>query len=229
MGSDEVLRIKDRYTRRGKISKDRYSIMNPEVLLSIQEKERYFVKWIKLINRDISNTKILEIGSGFGDNLLEFIRLGFTPSNIIGNELIKERLEISRQKLPSAVTLFQGDANKLGIEDESIDVVFQSLVFSSILDEKFKKELAGNMWRWVKIGGGVLWYDFIYDNPFNKDVKSIKLKEVEKLFPNKPTRIWKITLAPPISRSLVKLHPGLIKVFNIFPFLKTHILCWIPK
>ncbi len=28
-----------------------------------------------------------------------------------------------------------------------------------------KHTLLDRMWRWVKPGGGVLWYDFTFDNP----------------------------------------------------------------
>ena len=97
----------------------------------------------------------------------------------------------------------------------------------------FKFQISGRfgkkIWRLVKPGGGVLWYDFIYNNPMNKDVKGIKYKEVKLLFPYRINKKWKLTLAPPLSRIITKIHPSLYSFFNVFPFLRTHILCWIEK
>jgi hypothetical protein len=39
----------------------------------------------------------------------------------------------------------------------------------------------------------------------------------------------RVTLAPPISRRLTRVHPGLYGVINALPFLRTHLLCWIAK
>ena len=36
-------------------------------------------------------------------------------------------------------------------------------------------------------------------------------------------------MAPPLARSVVRLHPGLYTVFNALPLLRTHLLCWIEK
>ena len=74
-----------------------------------------------------------------------------------------------------------------------------------------------------------MWYDFIYDNPKNKDVNGIPLKEIKELFPEAKIQYWSLTLAPPISRLITKIHPSLYNIFNAFPFLRTHILCWIEK
>ena len=85
------------------------------------------------------------------------------------------------------------------------------------------------MWALVKPGGGVLWYDFVYNNPRNPDVRGVPLKHIRELFPRGKIYSWRITLAPPISRRVTRLHPALYAVFNLFPILRTHVLCWIQK
>jgi hypothetical protein len=97
------------------------------------------------------------------------------------------------------------------------------------LDHGFRKKLADRMWALAKPGGGVLWYDFIYDNPRNPDVKGISVSEIRDLFPAGNPKGWRLTLAPPISRFVTKIHPGCYTFFNMFPFLRTHVLCWIRK
>jgi ubiquinone/menaquinone biosynthesis C-methylase UbiE len=118
-------------------------------------------------------------------------------------------METARSRLPTSVNLFEGNALELQFPDGFFDVVFQAVVFSSILDDSFQTDLAACMWRWVKPGGGVLWYDFTYDNPRNPDVKGVGLQRIRQLFPHGQMRNWRVTLAPPISRMVTRVHPCL--------------------
>ena len=81
------------------------------------------------------------------------------------------------------------------------------------------------MWEMKSEKGIILWYDFVYDNPFNKDVKGINKKEIKSLFPMASKYIfYKTTLAPPIGRRIKKFY----NFFNIlFPFLRTHTIAVI--
>jgi len=85
------------------------------------------------------------------------------------------------------------------------------------------------MWQWVRPGGGVLWYDFTFNNPSNPDVRGVQLKRVRELFPQGRISVRRVTLAPPISRRVVRIHPTMYAVFNALPLLRTHILCFIQK
>ena len=59
---------------------------------------------------------------------------------------------------------------RLDFRTDSFDFVFQSTVFTSILDSEVRKEVAGEMLRVLKPGGVILWYDFHVNNPRNPDV-----------------------------------------------------------
>jgi SAM-dependent methyltransferase len=204
--------------------------LQPDVYLRKQEFERGLIKWLKWKNYpSLSEIKLLEIGCGGGFNLLKFIELGFRPENILGNELISERVVSARKILPKEIEIIEGDALKLTVLPNSYDIVFQSTVFSSILNSEFQKELAAKLWTIAKPDGGILWYDFTYNNPRNRDVVGITLKKIRQLFPHGIITHWRITLAPPIGRFVTKFHPNLYSLFNTFPFLRTHILCWIEK
>ncbi|MEO8398801.1 MAG: class I SAM-dependent methyltransferase [Ignavibacteriaceae bacterium] len=222
--------IKKRYDRRKNLSADFYNILQPDVYKRNQEFERTLIKWLKWKNYpNIFEKKIIEIGSGNGGNLLKFVQLGFQPENIIGSELLQERVEKSKKILPKEIEIIEGDALELKLLPRSFDIVFQSTVFTSILNSDFQIELAGKMWNLAKPEGGILWYDFIYDNPKNKDVKGIPIKRIIELFPEGKIKYWRLTLAPPISRRVTKIHPNFYNFFNLFPFLRTHVLCWIEK
>jgi SAM-dependent methyltransferase len=227
----EVEQIKDRYARRAMAaSHGRYDLVNPTVYMSVQERERALLRWIR-DNRiaPLASRRLIEIGCGSGQNLLDLLRFGFQPENMVGNELLPERVEAARRRLPPALSIVQGDAMQLDIPAESFDVVFQSTVFSSILEASFQEALAARMWRWVAPGGGVLWYDFTFDNPRNPDVAGVPVRRIKALFPEGHLKCWRITLAPPLARLVTRVHPALYTLANSMPFLRTHVLCWIKK
>jgi SAM-dependent methyltransferase len=176
----------------------------------------------------VGDKRVLEVGCG-GANLIDLIRLGFRPPHLVGNELREDRLAEARDRLPPAVTLLAGDASTLDLEKESFDIVLQSTVFTSILDDAFQQRLADRMWSWVRPGGGILWYDFIWNNPRNPDVRGVPVRRIRQLFPEGHLHVWPVTLAPPIGRRLCRLCPVLYPAVNALPFLRTHVLCWIRK
>ena len=218
---NEINEVIKRYARRSRSveNDNRYSIFNPEVYKSLHERQRELIRLLRAHNlTNPAELKLLEIGCRSGTNLLELIRLGFDPANIIANELLHDRAELARKNLPKLVNFYEGDASLLPFEQESLDIVFQSTVFSSILDDDFRQKLANNMWAWLRPGGGILWYDFTFNNPNNPDVRGVPLSRIRKLFPEAKIYHHRITLAPPLSRIICKISPVMYDVFNFFRF-----------
>ena len=227
---NEVEKIADRYERRKAIVGDRYARFNPEVIAGTQERQRALVSLLKAQGiSGLAGVDVLEIGCGSGSNLQELLLLGAEPEYLVGNELLPERAAQARRMLPQAVRIFPGDASLLPFDEASYDIVYQSTVFSSILDDGLQCRIADAMWRWVRPGGGILWYDFTFNNPSNPDVRGVPLKRLNALFPQGRISTRRVTLAPPISRRVVRLHPKMYGVFNALPLLRTHILCFIQK
>ncbi|MCC7456879.1 MAG: class I SAM-dependent methyltransferase [Nitrospira sp.] len=222
--------VAERYARRAGLARDRYSLLNPDVWQTVQERQRAMLRlFARLDWPDLTSRRVLEVGCGSGGNLLELLRLGFTPRNLAGIELLPERYAQALAALPASVVLMQGDALQVKLPDESEDIVLQSTVFSSLLDAPFQWKLAQAMWRWVRPGGGVLWYDFVYDNPRNPDVRGVPVARIRELFPHGRMTVRRVTLAPPLARAVCRVHPALYTVFNALPLLRTHVLVWIEK
>jgi ubiquinone/menaquinone biosynthesis C-methylase UbiE len=225
---DEALAVAQRYARRS--AAGRYSLLNANVWQSVHERQRAMLKLFARMGwSDVSSRRVLEVGCGNGANLLELLRIGFSPNNLVGIELLPDRFAQAMQTLPSSVTLMQGDASLVKLPDESEDIVLQSTVFSSLLDVPFQWRLAQTMWRWVRPGGGVLWYDFTVDNPRNPDVRGVPVARIRELFPDGRLSFQRLTLAPPIARAVCRVSPALYSVFNALPPLRTHVLAWIEK
>ena len=177
---------------------------------------------------DFSNLRVMDLGCGFGTDLLELIRLGFSPANLVGNEFLEDRIMHARDRLHSSVEIVEGDAATLTYENE-FDVVLISTVFTSILDRNLQESIARSAWRMLKSRGGIVWYDFRLNNPRNPDVRGVPLYRIRELFPNGEVIARRVTLIPPLGRVAARLYPWFYDLFYMMPFLRSHLMCWIGK
>ena len=195
-------RIRSVYAKR----KDggRYSWFNPGHVFMIQERERQVLSLLRRSDfHNLQDKKILEIGCGKGHWLQDFVKWGARPENVSGVDLLPNRVEVARKACPPGVQIFCGNATRLDCPNESFDLVLQSTVFTSILDETMKQQMAGEMLRVMKKDGIILWYDYFVNNPWNSDVQGVAKKEILGLFPNCDIDLKKITLVAPLARFLL--------------------------
>jgi len=122
-----------------------------------------------------------------------------------------------------------GDASKLPWPDASFDIVLQSTVFTSILEESLRQAVAEELLRVLRPGGIILWYDFFVNNPKNSDVRGISRREIIDLFPGSKVSSARITLAPPLARFLAPCSRVLCEVLAGLRILDTHLLAVISK
>jgi ubiquinone/menaquinone biosynthesis C-methylase UbiE len=174
----------------------------------------------------LENRRVADIGCGSGRWLLEFAQWDATA--LAGIDLDDSRINLAKERFPSA-DLHAGDARHLPWQNDSFDVVSQFTLFTSILDNTVKKQIAQEMLRVVKPGGVILWFDFRYNNPRNSHVSAISSSEIRSLFPNCDVRLRSVTLAPPIARPLVPVSWIAASLLEKIPFLRTHYLGIIRK
>ena len=120
------------------------------------------------------------------------------------------------------------DASQLSFADESFDLLLAMTVFTSILDENMRVQLAREMLRVLRRGGSILWYDFHVNNPRNPDVRRVTDHEIKNLFRGCRVELYRITLAPPIGRAIGRT-PILYWLLSTVHPLCTHYLGWITR
>ncbi|MGE0527256.1 MAG: class I SAM-dependent methyltransferase [Bdellovibrionales bacterium] len=222
---DELDEIRQRYERR-KMNLDEkrlYPTFSPFQHYSRAEREFWFDSVLTRRFLDgFEDVRFLEVGAGDGANLAGFLRLGVRPEHLYANELLPERAQ-RLSRLVHNGNIFIGDARL--VPWNSLDVIFQSMVFSSILDPAFRQELARSLWSRLSSRGLILWYDLRVDNPYNPDVKGLGFEEVCSLFPEATrTEFHRCTLVPPIGRRVGRLYP-----FVNLPFLRGHYVAALYK
>jgi ubiquinone/menaquinone biosynthesis C-methylase UbiE len=225
----EEARIRDAYARRTSAKKE-YSWFDAGHLFMIQQLERRMLAALTRYGMaSLRSKRILEVGCGNGYWLREFIKWGATPENLVGIDLLPERIDQASRLSPPGVAFMLGNATELNIPDASCEIVLQATMFTSILDHAVKKKIATEMLRVLNPDGVLLWYDFRINNPLNPDVRGIEKAEIKKLFPQCSTTLERITLAPPLLRLLAP-YTWLGSYFlSAIPWACTHYLGTIRK
>lgn len=219
----ETRRILEEYQRRAReLDPDLYSNARPVNLFLHQGQQRALLEALERSRLlPLQPKRILEIGCGTGRWLRTFCEFGAEAANLAGIDLDAERVQHA-QRYVSEADLRVGDATQLPWPDEAFDIVFQSLVFTSILDVAMRKAVAGEMHRVLRRGGAILWYDFRFNNPANDAVRKVSAREIKELFPDHDVELTRVSLAPPIARRLVHRSWFLAAALEKLQVLNTH-------
>jgi SAM-dependent methyltransferase len=225
----EISRIRAEYERRRKeIPADFYSWGRPTNLFFDTQLVR---DCITVLRREgmfpLEGRRVADIGCGSGRWLLEFAQ--WEATELHGIELDEGRLQKAKARLSSTADLRVGDARFLPWASNSFDLVSQFTLFSSVLSQPVKQQIAAEMLRVLKPGGLVLWFDLRMNNPRNPNVRGLPAEELRSLFPGCHVGLRRVTLAPPIARLVVPISWTAAALLEKIPFLRTHYLAVIRK
>ncbi len=213
--------------RRREIPADFYSVIHPPNLFISTQRKRSL---LRLLHREgiasLSRLRILDVGCGPGDWLLDFVSWGATPDLLCGIDIDEQQIAAASRKLPTA-DLRLGNACELPWPDGCFDLVLQATVFTSILNTEFKKAIAAEIIRVTRPVGLILWFDFRFNNPWNRHVRGIGGNELRRLFPGCSVSLNRVTLLPPLARHVVPVSWVLGLLLEKIPPLRTHILACI--
>ncbi|MGM0392619.1 MAG: arsenosugar biosynthesis arsenite methyltransferase ArsM, partial [Bacteroidota bacterium] len=133
--------------------------------------------------RDLSNNpKMLYVGVGGGMELLQFAYFNRQKGGVIGIDMVDEMLEASRKNFVEAeaqnpwfqsdfISLKKGDALKLPVEDNTVDVAAQNCLFNIFKAEDLKKAIE-EMYRVLKPHGKLVMSDPTCEQPMNESLRN---------------------------------------------------------
>jgi len=229
--AQELDRIRAEYARRARDPRlrGRYSLFRPDVQFSVQTLERAVLGMLRRAGFEpLNRFAVLEMGCGHGGVLPELLRWGAEPARLHGCDLLPHRVAQARPRLPAATSLAVADGGALPYPSDRYHLVLQFTVFTSVLDDGLRRRLAQEMWRVLRVGGAVLWYDFRVQGR-NPAVRAIRPPEVRALFPQGTFTSRRVTLAPPITRRLAGWTWLGCEILARIPWLRTHDLMLIRK
>lgn len=215
---------------------DLYARHRPEVILQRATLLSAFSRALREAGfLPLKDRRILEVGCGRGEWLAELEAMGAERKNLAGIDLFVPVLELARARLAErrsatgellapGAEIVHGNAAALPWPDATFELVYQVTMFTSILDPEVRRAAAREMLRVTKPGGVLLWYDFIYDNPKNPNVRGLSPRAVRALFPGCSAQFRRLTLAPPLHRRLARWPLWLRATLEAARVLDTHCL-----
>jgi ubiquinone/menaquinone biosynthesis C-methylase UbiE len=218
----EIKRIVAEYDRRGRfLDPRRYSPTRAGNALAISERQQ--VLGAALARRGRANVAlmdILEVGCGTGGELALLVAAGADPTRLAGIDLRPDAVDKAQERVPQA-KLAVGDARSLPYEDRSFDLVYQATALSSMPSASMRSVVAAEMVRVTRLGGLIVSYDFAW-NPTNRETVGITVNELRRLFPNMSIEIHRVTLVPPVARSVGDRSTRALNLLAAIPVLHTH-------
>jgi SAM-dependent methyltransferase len=229
MTDGEAARIRAEYARRAvELPASLYEPSRVENVFLHQSVERAALAALTRAGMlPIADRRILDVGCGDGEWLIDVTRWNADPARVSGIDLVPARVSRARKRMP-ALDIRLGDASDLPWDDDEFDIVLQSMTISSILDLDSRRAAAREMARVTRPGGIVLWYDF-FVNPVNRNVRSVRKSEIRRLFPGFALDLRRTTLAPPLTRRLVPVSWATASVLAATHLLDTHYLATLRK
>jgi SAM-dependent methyltransferase len=212
-----------------KLQNSKWSPANRGNQAIVQERDRILAQ---LLNNSgfgpLGQRHILDIGCGAGGVLANLQKWGAEPKKLVGVDLLAERIQMARERFPQ-IAFHQANAEALPFPDDTFDLALMFTAFSSILSEEMRLNVASEARRVLRRGGAIVWYDFRYDNPFNRNVRGMGRRFIKQLFPEFVLRLRSLTLAPPLARRLGVFTDRLYPILARVPFLRTHYLGLLIK
>lgn len=176
----------------------------------------------------LGDRKILDVGFGAGGWIQDLLSWGARIDHVSGVELNEGKVSAARAAYPGA-DLRVADASELPWSDAVFDGAIASTLFTSILSDHVRAKIAREINRVLVPGGFLLWYDFRYDNPRNKDVKKVTERDLQVLFPGYEGERLLVTLLPPLARAFASSMPTVATAMERVPALRSHILALLKK
>ena len=207
----------------------RYQWDRPEILLQQYEYGRSIAPLLaRTFGASPSAITVLDVGCGTGAFLRRLAHWRFAPTNLWGADLLEDRIDTARVSSPIGITWHVGDIDSLS--KSGFDLVCANTVFSSVLSNEERRELARKMLGKTKSGGWLLVFDFRYNNPNNPHVRRLKKSELERYFTPVQSQYKTLHLAPPIARRLAPFSPLLCQLLTAFvPLLRSHFVLFMQK
>jgi ubiquinone/menaquinone biosynthesis C-methylase UbiE len=208
----------------GKRGADRNNLRtNRGVLFQTLAMEASLVRAARVLRADPGNARILDVGCGSAVDLYQLFRLGCRPENLIGIDILADRLAGARAMYPQARFL-HGDASQMEFADGTFDIVYEGGMFATLPDDVLCAEIASEMVRVCKPRGELLLVDWWMPKPFDPNYRSLTRKRLRRLFAvgsrTALEGVFRGALVPPVGRFLSAYAPWLyFSVAALLPFL----------
>jgi len=219
----------DRVYRHRALKPGKYSLDNPGNQFNFHLLRERINAHLHAVFDNTASVHMLDLGAGELFWADQIRAMGISSGTIVACDLLHWRLAKGRRE-GREITAVNASAEQLPFPDRSFDLVCQFTLMTSILEPGMRHKIASEMLRVLKPGGYILWYDFRYRNPFNRNTRAVGRTELIRLFAGVPITMEEITLIPQIARRSPRWSISLLKQAYRLAILRSHYLALIgPK
>ena len=158
-----------------------WTLFKPLALFYRHQLERALTRALRREGVALEGKRLLEDGCERGNLLRQLLELGASPGRCAAFDRDLEALRDGRARTAAAVHFVCGDAAALPFRAGAFDVVFQSLLFSSLPPGETRERAARELARVLADGGVFVWYDFV-ERAKEGLPRGLELGEVRELF-----------------------------------------------
>jgi len=207
--------------------------LNRGALFQVLATESSLIRALRHIPGPLADVRLLDAGCGSGSRFFEFFRLGLQPENAVGLEMQRRRIDAGKPLLPD-VEMVQGDATAMTFQNDSFDVVFESGMFATLLDQDIRSRIATEMLRVCRSGGHILLSDWRTPARGKPHYKALTRGQAGRLFGiGRETDLIATepgSLVPPVGRFLSRYASLLyFLVAALLPFLVGQVVYVLRK
>lgn len=222
---------RDYYERKGADRND--LIRNPEVLFQSLAMDASVVNALRSTGLRAESSTVLDVGCGSGASMLNLLRCGFAAANVQGVDILEDRIEEARARLPH-VRFHCADARAMAFPDGAFDLVTEWTMFVQVTDLELGKAIAREMLRVTRPGGFVLLVDWRYSKPGDAHYRGLTKARVRELFDVGSSAVLHAVqpgaMVPPIGRLLSRRLPSCyFLVRRLAPFLTGQVAVILRK
>lgn len=163
---------------------------------------------------------VLDIGCGTGWSL-ERLASSSTGAALYGIDVLPERVEAARNRVPSA-TVLVGDARRLPFPEGQFGVVTLLTVLSSLASAEDVAQALREARRVLAPGGMLVIWEPRLPNPLNRRTRLVGVDQVRRALPGASVEAHAITLLPPVARRLGRGTERLYATLAHTPGLRSH-------
>ena len=189
-----------------------YHPRNPMGYLFTEHNHLIIIEALNLLNLDLHSQKILDVGCGYGAWLRFLVELGALPGNCVGVDISSQRILIASEKNP-AINYQKESLSKLEFDDANFDLIFQTVVFSSIMDSALREDIAQRMKNVLRPGGYIFWVDL--QKTISDKLTGFSEADVQLLFPDMKV-VYKRQVHPRYFRRINGKHAWLSRIIYQF-------------
>jgi 2-polyprenyl-3-methyl-5-hydroxy-6-metoxy-1,4-benzoquinol methylase len=179
--AEEFARIERFYTGTF-LAENAWTTLKPRAYLYLRQRQRRLREALLEHGLDtpekLRELSVLDVGSGGGTNLAWLVELGADPAHLTGVDLVAQRVETARQRLP-AVRWLTGDITQTDVGGP-FDLVLLVAVLTSVTSAALKRRIVERCLSLLKPGGVLFFYDLmtLREDAGTRDYKKLTYEEV---------------------------------------------------